>query len=725
MKCPSCGADNSDEAPSCGLCQFVFPRQAAPPPAPSAPPDAPERIDSPESLRRALALGKEAIFRQDAEGARRLMFRIFRELDRQSCAVLVKTAGELWLKDAGLPGPEHVGALVALKAAAADVEQGRLAEALGGLQPVLPLVQRGAKDSNLTFMLLVLGLKEASAAQRGGKAVAPAAAAACAGEYRPGEVLAERYVVQGVLGRGGFGVVYKAFDGTKACAVKTFLDQYLTDPETRRQFKSEAQLWIDLGRSPYLVAADFLFEEQGRLFIDMELVAPDPDGVNTLEGHIRRGAYPRAQALRWAIQFCRGMEYAYAKGVRCHRDIKPANIMVASDGTLKVSDFGLALLGKSAGHGAIGTPAFMPPEQWRDASLCDHRSDQYAFGVTLYQLFGEGRLPFTPQARDDRALAELRALHETAVPPPLEDPLFPVIARCLEKTPERRWSGFAELRARLEEALLQATGEVVTPPTPGEATAADWCNRGTSLCSLGRQAEALACFERALALAPESAQVWMDKGVCLMDLGRLDEALACHDRALALRPDYAWAEINKANVLDRLGRHEEALACCDRAIALRPREAPGCFNKGSLLYDLGRFAEAFACHDQAVQNDPRHARAWRGRGHDLRQLGRLREAVESYERGLAIEPTDASAWMALGQAYGMSKRPQEALAAFDRSLALDPGFAGTWSDKGVALEMLGRFEEALACHERALGLDPGLRRAADNRAVILRKLGRA
>jgi tetratricopeptide (TPR) repeat protein len=544
------------------------------------------------------------------------------------------------------------------------------------------------------------------------------------GEYKPGEILAERYVIQGMLGRGGFGVVYKAFDGAKACAVKTFHDRYLADPAIRAQFKKEAQLWIDLGRSPYLVAAEFLLEEQGRFFIDMELVAPDQDGLSTLEGHIQRGAYSRAQALRWAIQFCRGMEHAYAKGVRCHRDIKPSNIMIASDGTLKISDFGLALLGKSAEHGGVGTPAFMPPEQWRDASLCDHRSDLYAFGVTLYQLFGKGRLPFQPQAHDGRVVAELRALHEAAAPPPLEDPLYPVIARCLEKAPERRWNDFSDLRARLEEALKSLTGEALPTPTPAQATGADWCNRGTSLCALKRYEEALACFEKALAIVPDSATASMDKGICLMELDRLDEALACFDRALAIQPDLAWAALDKGNVFDRMGRCDEALACYDRAIALRPNAAPGYFNKGSLLYDLGRFAEAFACHDQAVKNDPRHARAWRGRGHDLRKLKRLPEAVDSYKRGLAIEPTDASAWMALGQAYGMSKRPEEALAAFERSLELDPKSAGTWSDKGVALEMLGRLEESLQCHERALALDPKLERAVENRAAILRKLGR-
>ena len=81
---------------------------------------------------------------------------------------------------------------------------------------------------------------------------------------------------------------------------------------------------------------------QDRLYIAMEYIAPNEEGLNSLEGYLQRRPPDLAQSLRWAIQVCHGMEYAYSKGVRAHRDLKPANIMISQDMTAKITDFGLA-----------------------------------------------------------------------------------------------------------------------------------------------------------------------------------------------------------------------------------------------------------------------------------------------------------------------------------------------------------------------------------------------
>lgn len=130
-------------------------------------------------------------------------------------------------------------------------------------------------------------------------------------------------------------------------AMKTFRDEYLADAQARERFRREASVWVDLERHPYLVRAYFVEEVAGRLFIAMEYIAPDEHGINTLEGYLRQSPPDLAQSLRWAIQFCHGMQYAYSKGIRCHRDIKPANIMIGQDKTVRITDFGLA--------GALGT----------------------------------------------------------------------------------------------------------------------------------------------------------------------------------------------------------------------------------------------------------------------------------------------------------------------------------------------------------------------------------
>ena len=163
-------------------------------------------------------------------------------------------------------------------------------------------------------------------------------------KFKKGDFIGQKYEVFDVLGEGGFGIVYLVYshETKSAYALKTFRDEYIEDIKTRERFRKEAQVWIDLERHPYLVRASFVDEISGRLYIAMEHIASDEPGMNTLDGFLRRRPPDLAQSLRWAIQFCHGMEYAYSKGVKAHRDIKPANIMIDQNKTVKIADFGLA-----------------------------------------------------------------------------------------------------------------------------------------------------------------------------------------------------------------------------------------------------------------------------------------------------------------------------------------------------------------------------------------------
>src|SRR5450756_1364954 len=178
--------------------------------------------------------------------------------------------------------------------------------------------------------------------------------------YKKGDFIGQKYEVYGIIGKGGFGVVYLVYSidshGTGAVhALKTFQDQFLVDQEVRKRFHKEASVWVELGRHPYLVHAYFVDEISGRLYIDMEYIAPNKEGLNSLDGYLRQQPPDLAQSLRWGVQICYGMEYAYSKGVRAHRDLKPANIMITQDKTAKITDFGLVgVLTESPGIRAAG-----------------------------------------------------------------------------------------------------------------------------------------------------------------------------------------------------------------------------------------------------------------------------------------------------------------------------------------------------------------------------------
>jgi len=164
--------------------------------------------------------------------------------------------------------------------------------------------------------------------------------------YQPGDVIGGKYEVLGSVGKGGFGLVYLVYNrGTKRVhALKTFRDELLADAGARDAFKREALLWVNLEEHPFILAARWVEEFSGRLFVVTDYIAPDAGGRVNLADHLAhaRGPVETDRMLEWAIQFCLGMEHANAHGIKAHRDIKPANILITQDGMVKIADFGLA-----------------------------------------------------------------------------------------------------------------------------------------------------------------------------------------------------------------------------------------------------------------------------------------------------------------------------------------------------------------------------------------------
>ena len=603
------------------------------------------------------------------------------------------------------------------------------------------------------------------------------ASGVASGGYRKGDRIGE-FEVQGVLGRGGFGVVYlvhlptavrisalqtfrdedlpsrgRPSDHHVTYALKTLHDPYLAVPEVRQRFRHEAQMLVDLERHPYVLQADFVDEIEGRLYIATEYVAPNSMGLNSLEGYLQRQPPDLAQSLRWAIQVCYGMEYARSKGLRCHRDLKPANILITRDGRVKIADFGLAgvleavrlaegiqvhiedgrigLSAQTAEGAGFGTPTHMPPEQFTNAASCDERSDVYAFGVVLYQMASRGRLPFLAAPPRDGSVAEKRRfwaemyrLHSTAPVRRLDTPLFPVIERCLAKEPDQRYQGFSELGETLDLVLRRETGEIVQAPVAAQLTAGEWHIKGYSLAALDRHREAIECYDRSLALEPNHAQTWTNRGFCLSALGQREEAIECYNRALDLNPLFADAWNNKGAALANLEQREEAIVCFDRALSLNPQYADAWSNKATSLLDLGRRQEAISCIDRALELAPQTAMMWKNKGLLLTRLGYWEEALTCFDRALALNPRLADGWSSKAEPLSYLGKREEAIACCDRALALDPRHTVALTNKGANLSALGRREEAIACYEQVLALNPQEAMAWGNKANNLAVLGR-
>jgi tetratricopeptide (TPR) repeat protein len=573
------------------------------------------------------------------------------------------------------------------------------------------------------------------------------------GIFPNGHVIAGRYKVYGVLGSGGFGHVYlvQSVQTGGVYALKTFLDRFLRDVPARNRFRVEASTWISLDRHPNIVAANSVDELDGRLYIALEYVPLNEHGINSLEGYFEKRPPRLAQSLRWAIQCCNGMEYAYSKGLRAHRDLKPTNILIGSDGIAKITDFGLASavdeagtampwdesraarIGLAAGEleGAIaGTPHFMAPEQFSPRTECSERTDLYSFGVVLFQMATGGRLPFSPlrprsnsEASWVKYLAEVRRLHEKARVPRVDSLLEPIIRTLMEKDPVGRYSSFAELRGELEKLLVRTTGETVTPPEPLALDVAGWVNKGLSLRALGRNQESVECFDNALALDPNCATAWLDKGVAVGVLGRHDESVECYRRVVELDPDDVLAWNNLGRSLLALGRDQEALAACGRALKLDPGYGRAWNTMGTVLSAQGRRDEALAAFDKAVAIDPNSSIAWKNRGSCLARLGRHKDAIESFAKAATIDPLYADAWVSRGLSLAALRNFKGALTCYETALGIDPSHGEAWTYRGNRLIELGRHEQALASFERAIRLDDKNEAAWEGKGEALMRFG--
>lgn len=238
-----------------------------------------------------------------------------------------------------------------------------------------------------------------------------------------GKMLDNRYEILEVIGTGGMAVVFKAkcHRLNRLVAIKMLKKDLSEDAEFRRRFHDESQAVAMLSH-PNIMAIYDVSRGGDMDYIVMELI----DGITLKQYMERRGRLNWPEALHFITQIMKGLSHAHSRGI-IHRDIKPQNIMILRDGTVKVTDFGIACLsnGANPSNEAIGSVHYISPEQAK-GDYTDNRSDIYSAGVVLYEML-TSRLPF-----DGDNPVSIAIQHFSAVPlPPRE--LNPDIPEALEQ----------------------------------------------------------------------------------------------------------------------------------------------------------------------------------------------------------------------------------------------------------------------------------------------------
>ncbi|MCB9513977.1 MAG: protein kinase [Candidatus Latescibacteria bacterium] len=306
-----------------------------------------------------------------------------------------------------------------------------------------------------------------------------------AAAFAPGEMLAGRYRIVGLLGRGGMGEVYRADDLTLGIpvALKFLPAAAAADPGLVERFRAEVRSARQVSH-PNVCRVYDIGEAEGRHFISMEYV--DGEDLATLLRRI--GRLPAPKAVEIARQVASGLAASHARGI-LHRDLKPANVMLDGQGQARITDFGLAVSGSAGETDLAGTPAYLAPERLAGEPATE-QSDLYALGLLLYELF-TGQRPFMA-----KSLADWRRAHSEQTPSApsthsgeIDPAVERLVMQCLEKDPARRPRSAAQVLMALPGgdplAAALAAGETPSPSLVAAAGGEGGLSPGRAWLALG------------------------------------------------------------------------------------------------------------------------------------------------------------------------------------------------------------------------------------------------
>ncbi len=573
------------------------------------------------------------------------------------------------------------------------------------------------------------------------------------------------YKILEKLGEGGMGIVYKAQDTKldRLVALKFLPPTVLVSEEDSKRFQQEAKALSALN-NPHIATVYNIHEENGKRFIVLEYL---PGG--TLKSKLSASSstdkgLPLRQIVDYALQIAEGLAHAHKRGI-VHRDIKTDNIMLTEEQHLKITDFGLAMMGGSAqltrASTTVGTAAYMSPEQIRGEDV-DHRSDLFSFGIVLYEI-ATGRRPFRGEheAAIHYSIVQEDPHPITSLRSDLPPELVRLIERCLVKNREERFQtadeimqelgiiqhellgdgGVREQRAKdphksiavlpfvdmsvqkdqeyfgdgIAEELIGALTRIPTLRVAAQTSAFSFKGKGMDIREIGRKLNVETVLEGSIRKAVNRLRITAQ----LVDVHdgyhlwseRYDRELG---DVFAIQDEITLTIVDKLKV-QLFGVEKESLL-------KRPTENLEAFN----LYLKGRYfwnkrtandiRASIAYFQQAIEKDTSYALAYAGLSDcycvlsfysDVSQSEAFADARAAASRALELDPLLAEAHTSLAAVKeSWDWAFAEAEKEFQQALKLNPNYATAHHWYGLFLARRGQFELGITHLRRALDLDP-------------------
>jgi serine/threonine protein kinase len=528
-------------------------------------------------------------------------------------------------------------------------------------------------------------------------------------QFKIGQTIAGEYKVKNVFGgkgKSGMGVVYlvTACDYPYPFILKT-IQLENKDELSIQRFAKEAEAWVKIGVHPNIVKALWVREIEDLLYVAAEYIPEDEYSRNNLTQFLYTTNLPSQIVLRWATQYCYGMQHALDKGLVSHRDIKPDNLMIDVQGNIKITDFGLAKLPNSINSlkasknfqpnynitlagSILGTLPYMAPEQFIDSSSVDHRADIYSFGIILYQMVNKGKYPYNLQDQTQNQLEAYAQLHLNKSINPFNSLFSELIYGCLEKDPQRRINNYSEILDHLH--LIGKKNQLSIPPKPNvldvsieelyikaqsymalkqpqkalesvnkylshapEAYWA-WTEKRRILCELKMFQDSITALEKSLSLFRANSHAWNNLGIALKNINEIDKSKKAFESALSYDSQNIGAMMNYCQVLEQLGESERVQKLLLVSLGIAPDKKVLLFNAGNhvaLFIKKQKFHLALPLLTKLTRLEKDNPIHLQNLAIVYLSLGKRLNAIKSFEELIKLEPQSSFALLSLARLY--------------------------------------------------------------------------
>ena len=427
--------------------------------------------------------------------------------------------------------------------------------------------------------------------------------------YQKGDKIGGQYLVHQVIRDGGLADVYFCTETKidQPYALKTFKPQHWANEKIRHLFEQEIDIWVALKKHPNIVRCYYLHMLDNLPFIVLEWVAdPQRERVDLGYWLKHHGALNLHLALNIAIDICHGLIHAQQRHVGLiHCDLKPTNILLTTDGTAKITDFGLARTSQTIQMGT-GTPGYAAPEQWH-GGVVDSRVDIYALGCIMYEMLTKQ----TPFKLEDFKPEKI------SWPDSLPLALYKIIQSCLQKEPAQRLGQIETLLSQLEQIYCQQFGEKRPQPVIEKFDDEDYAYTAITYHQRGKFDNAIADYNEAIHLNPKSSSHYVMQGLSYQKKGFYDEAMANYSRAIRLNDEYKFFAYHQrgnlfivinGNSCITTKYYNSAISDYKKSLNLNPHQP-------NVHYMLGLSLIAIYYHNKRIASNKRIARVKEARKH--------------------------------------------------------------------------------------------------------------